>query len=99
VVARLGLDRDRLGRADRLAQLARDAALFAVWIAAQRMLAAETRAERSLLVGIVERHLRLEHVLEGEQEAADQLGEQEGARGAIERGHGAFSPMVSEPSR
>ena len=46
VVARLGLDGDGLRRADRLAQLAGDAALLAVGIAAQRMLAAEARAER-----------------------------------------------------
>src|SRR3546814_15804242 len=52
-VARLGLDRDRLRRADRLAQLARDAALLAVRIAAQRMLAAEARRQRVLLEGIV----------------------------------------------
>src|SRR5205807_4737068 len=38
VLARLGLDRDRQSRADRLAQFAGDAALFAVGIAAQRML-------------------------------------------------------------
>src|SRR5579863_9469926 len=41
VRARLGLDRDRQRRADRLAQLAGDAALLAVGVAAQRMLAAE----------------------------------------------------------
>src|SRR6201995_1281619 len=38
VGARLGLDGDRLGRADRLAELAGDAALLAVRVAAQRML-------------------------------------------------------------
>src|SRR5690606_30093043 len=43
IAAWASLDRDRLRRADRLAQLARDTALFAVWIAAQRMLAPETR--------------------------------------------------------
>src|SRR4030095_7590136 len=41
VAARPGLDGDRLRRTDRLAQLAGNAALFAVRIAAQRMLAAE----------------------------------------------------------
>ena len=50
VLARLGLDGDRLRRADRLAQFARDAALLAIGIAAQRMLAAEARALRRLLV-------------------------------------------------
>src|SRR5258707_6861186 len=52
--ARLGLDGDGERRADRLAELAGDAALLAVGIAAQRMLAAEARAERPLLIGVVD---------------------------------------------
>src|SRR5258705_13934270 len=44
VGARLGLDRDGERRADGLAQLAGDAALLAVGITAQRMLAPEARA-------------------------------------------------------
>src|SRR5579863_10253502 len=48
VFARLGLDRDGERRADRLAQFAGDAALLAVRIAAQRVLAAEARRERPL---------------------------------------------------
>src|SRR3546814_10128910 len=55
VGTRLGLDGDRLGRADRLAELAGDAALLAVGIAAQHVLAAEARADRPLLVGVVDR--------------------------------------------
>src|ERR1041385_9497184 len=49
VAARAGLDGDRLGRTDRLAQLAGDAALLAVRVAAQRVLAAEARRARPLL--------------------------------------------------
>src|SRR5690606_32612769 len=41
VGTRFGLDSDRLGRADRLAELAGDAALLAVGIASQRMFAAK----------------------------------------------------------
>src|SRR4029079_3232807 len=52
VAARAGLDRDRLRRADRLAELAGDAALLAVWVAAQRVLAAEARRDGPLLEGI-----------------------------------------------
>src|SRR5690606_5791807 len=52
VAARLGLDGDGQRRADRLAELAGEAALLAVRVAAQRVLAAEARAERPLLVGI-----------------------------------------------
>src|SRR6478609_7912131 len=50
VLARLGVDGDRLRRADRLAELAGDAPLLAVGIAAQRVLAAEPRRQRPLLV-------------------------------------------------
>jgi hypothetical protein len=48
VLARLGLDGDRQRRADRLAELAGDAAFFAIRIASQRMLAAEARATAAL---------------------------------------------------
>src|SRR5258707_2171110 len=60
VAARARLDGDRLGRADRLAQLAGDAALLAVGIAAQRVLAAQARREMPLLERIVERGPGLE---------------------------------------
>ncbi len=73
VPARAGLDGDRLRRADRLAELAGDAALLAVRIAAQRMLAAEARRDRPLLERIVERRLRLEEIAHGEEERRDEL--------------------------
>jgi hypothetical protein len=60
VLARLRLDRDADGGADRFAKLAGDAAFLAVRIAAKRMLAPEARAERVLLIGVIERRLRLE---------------------------------------
>src|SRR5215467_12832590 len=62
VAARARLDGDRLGRTDRLAQLAGDAALLAVRVAAQRVLAAEARRDRPLLERIIQRRLRLEEV-------------------------------------
>src|SRR5215471_9356348 len=46
VAARPRLDRDGLSRADRFAQLTGNAALFAIWIAAQRVFAAEARRDR-----------------------------------------------------
>src|SRR5262249_31585556 len=52
------LDRDRLRRTDRLAELAGDAALLAIGIAAQRMLPAEARRDRPLLERIVQCRLR-----------------------------------------
>src|SRR3546814_6612377 len=59
--------------ADRLAQLARDATLLAVGIAAQRMLAAEPRADRVLLERIVDRRFRLEEVFQRRPMRADEL--------------------------
>src|ERR1700730_7292481 len=87
VVARLGLDGDRECRTDRLAELAGDAALLAIGVAPERVLAAKARAERPLLVGIVHRRRRLEHVSEGERQPRDQLPEQDRPRAAIEKGH------------
>src|SRR5882757_1925885 len=55
VVAHLALDRDRQRRAHGLAELAGDAALFAVFIAAQRVQAAEARRQRRLLFGELHR--------------------------------------------
>src|SRR5437667_2139464 len=78
VAARAGLDGDRLRRADRLAQLAGDAALLAVGVAAQRMLAAETRRERPLLERIIERRLGLEEIAHGQHEGGDELLEEHG---------------------
>src|SRR5947209_9231598 len=68
VAARAGLDRCRLRGADRLAQLAGDAALLAVRITAQRVLATEARRDRPLLERIVQRRLRLEEITHGEKE-------------------------------
>src|SRR5204862_5915994 len=62
VAARAGLDGDRLRRTDRLAQLASDAALLAVRIAAQHVLAAEAWRKGALLERIVQRRLRLEEI-------------------------------------
>src|SRR5712671_3226174 len=73
VAARTGLDGDGLGRADRLAQLAGDAALLAVRIAAQRMLAAEARRERALLERIIEGRLALEEVAHRQRDGTDEF--------------------------
>src|SRR5690606_38212213 len=75
VLARLGLYRDGERRAHRLAQFAGDAALLAVGIAAQRMLAAEARGERVLLERVVDRRLGLEEVLHRQPVSLDELPE------------------------
>src|SRR4051794_5298851 len=87
VLARLGLDRDRQRRADRLAQFAGDAALFAVRIAAQHVFAAKTRADRVFLVRIIDRDRRLEHVAQGQRHALQQLDQQQAARPARQGNH------------
>lgn len=56
VRTRRDLDRDCLRGAHRLAQLAGNAALFARWVAPERVLAAETRRNWVLLKGVVERN-------------------------------------------
>src|ERR1700693_5939982 len=53
IAPRPRFDGDRLGRADRLAQLAGDAALLAIGVAPQGVLAAEARRQRPLLERIV----------------------------------------------
>src|SRR5690606_34560661 len=75
VSARFGLDGDGLGGADGLAQLAGDAAFFAVRIAAQRVFATETRRLRVALERIVHRGLRLGHVLQRQADSAEHVGQ------------------------
>src|SRR6185437_10658538 len=62
VAPRARFDGDGLRRADRLAQLAGDAALLAVGITPQRMFASEAWRQRRLLVRIIQRQLRHEHI-------------------------------------
>src|SRR6266545_5635197 len=84
VAARPGLDGDRLRRADRLAQLAGDAALLAVRIAAQRMLATEARRDRPLLERIVQRRLRLEEIAHGEKERRYEFAQEKRPGGCVD---------------
>src|SRR6516225_2453445 len=84
VAARPRLYGDGLRRTDRLAQLAGDAALLAVRIAAQRMLAAKARGELSLLERIIECWLRLEEIAKAEHECRHELLEEQRAGGLIQ---------------
>src|SRR5881394_341050 len=90
VLAFLGLDRDRERRTYGFAQLAGDAALLAVRIAAQRVQAAKTRALRRLLFRELHRDLAREHVPARKHEAAPELAQepcvQNFARAAEHRG-------------
>src|SRR5687767_9156816 len=75
VVGDVGLDGDGQRRAYRLAQLAGDAAFFAVRITAQRVQATEARRLRGLLFRVVHGELAGEELLERDLEAAEQLPE------------------------
>src|SRR5512145_719337 len=84
----LRLDVDRERGAHRLAQLARDAALLAVRVAAQRVQSAEARANRRLLLRELHRDLAREHVLAREHHSAEELEQQERAQEVENAGHG-----------
>src|SRR3546814_14429289 len=60
VCPRFSLDRNRLGRTNRLTQFARNATFFPIGIAAQHMFTPKTWADRVLLIGIVDRGLWFE---------------------------------------
>jgi hypothetical protein len=71
--SRLGLDGDRLGRADGLAELAGDAAFLAIGIAAERVLPPEARALGVALMRIEHGRLGAGHVLQAERERAGEV--------------------------
>ena len=99
-LALLGLDRDRLGGADRLAQLAGDAAFLAVGIAAQRVFAPEARRQRPFFVRIVDRGLGREEILHPQAEALQEVHHQEilGGAGDVES-HQNSSPCLGAAKR
>jgi hypothetical protein len=72
----LGLDGDRQRRADRLAELAGNAALLAVGIAAERVQTTKPRADRSFLLGVLDGELLAEEITPGDAHALQQFEEQ-----------------------
>jgi hypothetical protein len=102
VVALLRLDGDGHGRAYRLAELAGDAAFFAVRVTAQGMVAAEAGRQGGFLLGILDRDLAVEEPATGEAQALEELGEQEALEVSGGCGHGAllyharpfFDPLI-----
>src|SRR4029077_19812941 len=92
-------DGDRLRRADRLAQLASDAALLAVRIAAQHVLAAEARRERAFLERIVQRRLRLEEIAHRQGESLHELPEKCRARRLIQPHGVGLSVLLAGATR
>src|SRR5207237_5712254 len=95
VVALLALDGDGERRADGLAELACDAALLAVGVAAQRVQPAEARALGRLLLGVHHRHLALEEEAPGEHEPLHELGEHQ-AGGEVAHAHGCFPNQIAK---
>ena len=75
---RFRFDGDRLSRANRLAQLAGDAAFLAIGITAQRMFTPKPRRNRVFLVRVIDRRLLLEEVAQGQRMRLDELPQREG---------------------
>jgi hypothetical protein len=84
VLPLLGVDRDGLRGARRLAQLARDAPLLSAGIASQRVLPPKAGREVPLLIGVVDGHFGLEGDFSREPECAPDFGHEEDSGGAFE---------------
>ena len=80
----LGVDRDGLRGARRLAQLARDAPLLTAGVAPQRVLPPKAGRKESLLIGIVDGHFGLHGNFCREPERAPDFGHEEDSGGAFE---------------
>ena len=76
---------DGHGRAYGLAQLAGDAALFAIVVAAQRMQAAKARRQRGFFLGVLDGDLAPEGVAPGQGHALEQFHEHEALEEIAER--------------
>jgi hypothetical protein len=98
VGALLGFDVDRERRADRLAQLARDAALLAVRVATQRVQPAKARAHRRLFLRELHRDLARKQVSSCQRHAAEQLDQQERAEKVDHAVHGGLISTGSTAS-
>src|SRR5205085_687031 len=98
VFAWLCLDRDGERRAHGLAQLAGDAALFAVRITSKRMLTAKARTQGAFLKRVVERRLRLEEITYGETKGLHQLPQEDRTRGPVEECHALTLPFGEQAS-
>ena len=85
VGALVRFDGDRHRRAHGLAQLAGDAALFAVLVAAQRVQAAKARRQRRLFLGKLDRDLAPEGVFAGDGQALEQLDQHEAGQEVLQR--------------
>src|SRR5581483_531838 len=84
VPPRARFDGDRLRGADRLTQLAGDAALLTVRIAAQRMFAPEARRNHAFFERIIQRRFGCEEIAHREEEPRDKFEEKKPARVEIE---------------
>ncbi len=80
IAARTGFNGDRLGRADRLAQFAGNAAFFAIGITAQGMLTAKTRRNRTFFERVIDRRLLCAKQYSTDQRKAECLDEFRSAR-------------------
>mmetsp|Transcript_21981 Transcript_21981/g.86319 ORF Transcript_21981/g.86319 Transcript_21981/m.86319 type:complete len:280 (+) Transcript_21981:941-1780(+) len=88
VAAHIAFDRDCHGGADRLAELAGNAALLAVLVAAQRMQATKARRQRRLLFRELDSHVARQEMAPGQLHPLEQLPEEEGLREIRDCSHG-----------
>jgi len=77
VGTRFCLNRDGLSWTDRFAQLAGNAAFLSCWIPTQCMLSSETRTDRTLLEGVVDRQLGLRRCFQDLHQSPNHLGQEQ----------------------
>ena len=89
VIARLGINGNRLRGADRFAKLAGNAAFFAIGIAAQRVFATETRATAAPFHAGSSASLWGEEILQAQAQALPEIHQQEvfDRAGVVDLGH------------
>jgi hypothetical protein len=92
--AHIRVDGDGQRRAHRLAQLAGNAALLAIGVAAQRVQAAEAHRLRRLLVRVFQRDLAAEQRAQRHAHALQQLEERERLQEALYRHQGLQGPIL-----
>jgi hypothetical protein len=96
ILAWPSLDGYGLGRADGLAQLARDTALFAIRIAPQCVLAAKAWRNRALLEGIIDGRLGRKKVTHGQEEGRYEFAQQQRVDD-LGGAHQAIPPCQPQP--
>lgn len=83
ILAFFHFNRNRLRRADGLAQLTSDATLITTWVSSKSMFSTETGTEVSFFIGVVNSHTRLEHDFGRQPKRTPNLRQEKILRGTI----------------